>query len=292
MNQYHWDLADPVTNNLYIAHHGIKGQKWGIRRYQNADGTLTSEGRARLGYDTKKFKDMWGNDIVLKKGTKTTRVLKSNSYLGYKWDKDKQEWVEQSKEEGRKLMDKEIDDKEKKYNQKYMSVIQDPKEGLHRGDAFYLSWFGDNGYQYDSTYIDEYVSKKPIKVASGERLFNEIVKEFSDEDLNKTFEKISNLDVSKGFFGIGKKENPEGEQSRDDRRVEMSLKYTRDREMQKRINDRLKKEGYDAVMDVNDPDSELPIIVFDTKKNFKRTNRSLAMDYIKKYENDLRRLGY
>lgn len=34
---------------LYLSHHGIKGQKWGIRRYQNPDGTLTAEGRAKLG---------------------------------------------------------------------------------------------------------------------------------------------------------------------------------------------------------------------------------------------------
>jgi hypothetical protein len=34
-----------MTNELY--HHGIKGQKWGVRRYQNADGTLTSEGKKR-----------------------------------------------------------------------------------------------------------------------------------------------------------------------------------------------------------------------------------------------------
>lgn len=31
----------------YLAHYGIKGQKWGIRRYQNPDGTLTAEGKAR-----------------------------------------------------------------------------------------------------------------------------------------------------------------------------------------------------------------------------------------------------
>lgn len=31
----------------YLAHHGIKGQKWGIRRYQNEDGTLTNEGKKR-----------------------------------------------------------------------------------------------------------------------------------------------------------------------------------------------------------------------------------------------------
>ena len=32
-----------------LAHHGIKGQKWGRRRWQNEDGTLTREGRERYG---------------------------------------------------------------------------------------------------------------------------------------------------------------------------------------------------------------------------------------------------
>ena len=30
-----------------LQHHGIKGQKWGVRRFQNADGSLTAEGRKR-----------------------------------------------------------------------------------------------------------------------------------------------------------------------------------------------------------------------------------------------------
>lgn len=39
----------PYSDNYYneLYHHGIKGQKWGIRRYQNEDGTLTNAGRAR-----------------------------------------------------------------------------------------------------------------------------------------------------------------------------------------------------------------------------------------------------
>ena len=36
-----------VSPNDFLAHHGIKGQKWGIRRYQNPDGTLTPAGRER-----------------------------------------------------------------------------------------------------------------------------------------------------------------------------------------------------------------------------------------------------
>jgi hypothetical protein len=32
-------------NEFY--HHGIKGQKWGVRRYQYADGSLTPQGKKR-----------------------------------------------------------------------------------------------------------------------------------------------------------------------------------------------------------------------------------------------------
>lgn len=39
-------------NGDYLEHHGILGQRWGVRRYQNSDGSLTSEGKKRYGYKT------------------------------------------------------------------------------------------------------------------------------------------------------------------------------------------------------------------------------------------------
>lgn len=39
-----------MTNELY--HHGIKGQKWGVRRYQNLDRSLTPAGKERYGRGT------------------------------------------------------------------------------------------------------------------------------------------------------------------------------------------------------------------------------------------------
>jgi len=37
------------NNELY--HHGIRGMKWGVRRYQNSDGTLTPAGKKRYADD-------------------------------------------------------------------------------------------------------------------------------------------------------------------------------------------------------------------------------------------------
>ena len=42
------DNLDKITYDE-IKHHGIKGQKWGVRRYQNEDGSLTNAGKKRYG---------------------------------------------------------------------------------------------------------------------------------------------------------------------------------------------------------------------------------------------------
>ena len=46
MNKYYIIRED---NDIKLEHHGIKGQHWGIRRYQNEDGSLTEEGKKRYG---------------------------------------------------------------------------------------------------------------------------------------------------------------------------------------------------------------------------------------------------
>lgn len=42
----------PSSDELY--HHGIKGMRWGVRRYKNKDGSLTSAGKKRYKSDAEK----------------------------------------------------------------------------------------------------------------------------------------------------------------------------------------------------------------------------------------------
>lgn len=58
------------TDELY--HHGIKGQKWGFRRWQNDDGTLTSAGKVRYGTKSDGYNPNDVQNRILKKsGVKT-----------------------------------------------------------------------------------------------------------------------------------------------------------------------------------------------------------------------------
>lgn len=79
-----------------FSHYGVKGMKWGVRRYQNKDGTLTKEGKRRNSIHAN------NDDIVIKKGTLAQRLSNTDkekdnnrhTYISFK-KKDNEKYLKE-----------------------------------------------------------------------------------------------------------------------------------------------------------------------------------------------------
>ena len=103
MNTY-YVAGFPYSDSL--AHYGVKGQKWGVRRYQNPDGTLTAEGRKRYGED---FGTGNANSIA-------RRIATGDHFLGSQRHRDKREDRLANKIEKNRSRGKSTEKAERKYN--------------------------------------------------------------------------------------------------------------------------------------------------------------------------------
>lgn len=105
--------------NVEFQHYGVKGQKWGIRRYQNDDGSLTPLGRTRYGgkavkeYRKATKAQISGNqkkaDRHMKKFEKIDKKLSNPNADKLAEEYEKQSFYDQKKsKDGRKLSDEEL----------------------------------------------------------------------------------------------------------------------------------------------------------------------------------------
>lgn len=67
----------------HLVHHGIKGQKWGVRRYQYADGTLTPAGRKRYSNDTSGFDSVMKTNVMHIVNSAKTKITGKQYVDGY-----------------------------------------------------------------------------------------------------------------------------------------------------------------------------------------------------------------
>ena len=94
-----------------LSHHGILGQKWGVRRYQNKDGTWTSAGKKRYGDDAQENPKTKNNTkkkvaIGVAAGTATVAGVVLTAYLVKKMGNKSISELADSVETGKKAVEK------------------------------------------------------------------------------------------------------------------------------------------------------------------------------------------
>ena len=118
-------------SNDYLAHHGILGQKWGVRRYQNYDGSLTAEGRKRRGYSSEGKKAVNAAKEAVRNQVKKRAAAKAQKQKDLEKAKAKAR-----KEEAARKARKAVDDEEKlkRHLREHPADIYKNRDRLSRED--------------------------------------------------------------------------------------------------------------------------------------------------------------
>lgn len=165
----------------YLRHDGVKGMKWGIRRYQNKDGTLTELGKKRYAKDASEK----GFDQVDADGTRYKVVGKGNDQRIEKIDADARRYVNEDMQ-----LEKEGVDSARQLT-----------TGLKNINDLAIREIGKNRPQLDLSHMTDKQMRDEINRAILERQYNEM---FAPKHSTKGLEIVSKtLEVAGGVLAIG-----------------------------------------------------------------------------------------
>lgn len=80
-----------------LKHHGVKGMKWGVRRYQNKDGSLTPAGKSRFAKEAANNNWKIGDDGIARSTGKKNR--------GEIHEPNPNKWVKEDLERSKRIID-------------------------------------------------------------------------------------------------------------------------------------------------------------------------------------------
>lgn len=275
-----------------LYHWGIKGQKWGVRRFQNKDGSLTAQGKKRY------------SDDQTSKDNKSTKVSKYDKYysdykmIGYDDTKAKQAAAGKVRTEralkiiggvavsaalaygAYRFYDNHADRIIKPGQAMQTVHMGDAKERLKEGNPFYATYTKRDNTIYaskvfshfkDSSNVTKFYTQDGIKVASestSKKTLKELMK--NDPEVADYMEKISKIrGKKKGWeqFGYSLVLRNDSEATKT-----MGLDGIDHDGIHKKFYDALRSKGYGGLIDTNDSKSEgftwNPVIVFDNQKKY------------------------
>ena len=258
-----------LTEYDYLCHYGVLGMKWGVRRYQNYDGSLTNAGRRHYGGG-----DERDAETVLKKGT-TLQTLS----------------VDPDRTKNSEFFYSAYTDNDKRYYKAMFSLNCNKKvAGIVPTCKLNIT----NKAAKDMKVASETTGKKVIEeMYNKDKDFREFVND--PNRMNKIMRHDKKfkayVDALKTLDGINEKGEASSEEIHD---VYKIFNYILPNDgagdaavgadvanQRKKFFNKLKKSGYSAVLDTNDAyyggyrsNVEAPVIVFDMNK--------IVLDSVKK----------
>lgn len=283
-------------DSFFLAHHGVKGQKWGVRRFQNPDGTLTSAGKARYGEgDSKQLTED-------KKVSKTTKKKMSGYERMYSKAYQKQGLTKEQADEmaaKRKKVVKKVAiiagavtaaavtgyvahrvsrdffDKTIKPGTTIQTLSKNA-DRMDKGDSFYTAykkkdktrykgWFGQEtdllGRPISGTnkHVIKRTAKEQVKIASprsSKKIFDSLME--NDKEFASDFAKFEKSPLA---FG----DESKTKYDKFNRLALLDNRSDETKRMRAKFYEKARKAGYGGVLDVNDAkysgyDATAPII--------------------------------
>lgn len=244
----------------YIEHHGIKGQKWGVRRYQNPDGSLTEEGKQRYlnpdGSLNRQGQKELGREGVAKFNQQRQQQQNNNSGNVYdeETQKNKLNNAKQNKMYDKLFVEtiQNADLSDDEINKEYEAYLKDPKKYSETFETNSLGKIKNSLSGNNTSKAKPKTESKPKKETQKENGKSEY-----EREMNKILDEKGYLDtddiksLSKYSTKIGSESRNNSSKSNNDIEKEQLELY------KKKMNETLDKKGHITPSDMEKWNKEI-----------------------------------